>query len=89
MEYVVDNFVIRKEEVNVKPIEVLENHEFYDLVKLTPKGGVEQLDIVCLEVIDKTSDSVTVKFQHGDSVFVGGLTMYTWDLNEHCLKRRV
>lgn len=73
----------------MKGIVVLESHEFYDVVKLSPSCRIEKLDIVCLEFVDKTPDSVTVKFRNGDSVLVGGLSMYTWNLNEHCLKRRV
>jgi len=67
----------------MNPVEVLEKHDFYDLVKLT-LGDMKQTDIVCFEEVQRTSEFVIAKFQHGDSVLIGGQIMCTWDLEEHC-----
>ena len=69
---------------NVQPVQVLEIHEDYDLVKITPIGGLGKISTVSAQEMERDDVSVTLRLREMDAIMVRGLIMYLWDQEEHC-----
>jgi len=71
-----------------KTVEILERTESYDLVKVTPVGGLEGVNVMSGEEISRTDESIMLKLKQNDGLLIDDVVILLWNKEKGCFERQ-